>query len=54
MIMNGFLCFIGSKITLIFTNFENSKDQVYVFNYKDVKSCSNKDKLVKKAISYQI
>ena len=41
-------------VTLIFSNFENGKDQVYVFNYKDVKSCSDKNKLTKKSISYQI
>lgn len=44
----------GEYVTLIFKKFENGKDQVYVFNYKDVKSCSNKDTLLKKAISYQI
>ncbi|MFT6735503.1 MAG: hypothetical protein ACJAS9_003714 [Polaribacter sp.] len=44
----------GQHVTLIFSNFENNKDQIYVFNYKDVKSCSSKDKLIKKAVSYQI
>lgn len=44
----------GEYVTLIFSNFENRKDKIYVFNYKDVKSCSNKDKLIKKAVSYQI
>ena len=41
-------------ITLIFKQFENGKDQVHVFNYEDVKDCTNKDKLLKKAISYQL
>ncbi len=41
-------------VTLIFNNFENDKDQVYVFNYKDVKSCSDSKKLVKRSISYQL
>jgi len=41
-------------VTLIFNNFEDNKDQVYVFNYKDVKSCSDSNKLVKKSISYQL
>jgi len=44
----------GEHVTLIFSNFENNKDQIYVFNYKDVKSCSSKDKLIKKAVSYQM
>ena len=44
----------GEHVTLVFSNFKNNKDQIYVFNYKDVKSCSNKDKLIKKAVSYQI
>jgi len=41
-------------VTLIFSNFENGKDQVYVFNYKEVKSCSDSKKLAKRAISYQL
>ncbi|MGB0495963.1 MAG: hypothetical protein ACPGJI_06375 [Kangiellaceae bacterium] len=41
-------------VTLVFSNFAKNKDQIYVFNYKDVKSCSSKDKLLKKAVSYQI
>ncbi len=44
----------GEHVTLIFSNFENNKDQIYVFNYKDIKFCSSKDKLIKKAVSYQI
>jgi len=44
----------GEHVTLIFSKFENNKDQIYVFNYKDVKSCSSKDKLIKKAVSYQM
>lgn len=41
-------------ITLIFKNYQGEKDQVHVFNYDDVKDCSNKNKLLKKAISYQL
>ncbi len=44
----------NEHVTLIFKNYENDKDQVYVFNYNDVKSCSSKDKLLKKAVSYQL
>jgi len=44
----------NEHITLIFKRFENGKDQVHVFNYQDVKNCTNKDKLLKKAISYQL
>jgi len=41
-------------ITLIFGNYAGSKDQVYVFDFDDVRSCESKDKLLKQAISYQI
>lgn len=44
----------NEHITLIFKKFENDKDQVHVFNYSDVKNCSDKDKLLKKAVSYQL
>jgi len=41
-------------VTLIFENYEGKKDQVHVFKYKNVKSCNNKESLLKKAISYQL
>ena len=44
----------NEHITLIFKKFEDGKDQVHVFNYSDVKNCTSKDKLLKKAISYQL
>ena len=44
----------GEYVTLIFNGFDNGKDQVYVFNYKDVKACTSQEKLLKKAISYQL
>lgn len=44
----------NEHITLIFKKFENGKDQVHVFNYSDVKNCSDKNKLLKKAVSYQL
>ena len=44
----------GEHITLIFENFENGKDQIHVFDYEDVQDCSSKDKLLKKASSYQL
>ncbi len=44
----------NEHITLIFKNYENGKDQVHVFNYSAVKNCNDKDKLLKKAISYQL
>jgi len=44
----------GEYVTLIFDNYDNGKDQVYVFNYNHVRSCSDKDKLLKRAISYQL
>jgi len=44
----------GEHITLVFENFENGKDQIHVFDYKDVQDCANKEKLLKKATSYLI
>jgi len=44
----------GEHITLIFKNYHEGKNQVHVFNYNDVKDCSSKDKLLKKATSYQL
>ena len=41
-------------VTIIFKNFEDEKDQVYVFDYDDVKSCDSKEDLMKRAIAYQI
>jgi hypothetical protein len=41
-------------ITLIFENYSNNKDQVYVFNYDDVRSCDSAARLLKTAISYQL
>lgn len=41
-------------VTLIFKNYENNKDQVYVFDYDDVKSCDTSKDLVRNAISYQL
>ncbi|WP_196141151.1 hypothetical protein [Aliikangiella sp. G2MR2-5] len=40
-------------VTLIFENYENNKDQVYVFEYDDVKNCDSGRDLLKRAISYQ-
>jgi hypothetical protein len=44
----------GEHVTLIFTNYENSKDQVHVFEFDDVSDCTSKDKLVKSGVSYQL
>lgn len=44
----------SEHVTLIFSNFENKKDQVYVFDYDDISDCSSKDKLLKKAVAYQL
>jgi len=41
-------------ITLIFENFTDNKDQVYVFDYDDVRSCDKASKLLKSAVSYQL
>ncbi len=62
-LITGTLCDYGATlrslksneyITLIFENYANGKDQVHVFGYNEVKNCSNKDKLLQKAISYQL
>ena len=44
----------NEHVTLIFSSFENNKDQVYVFDYDDVSDCSSKDKLLKNAVAYQL
>jgi hypothetical protein len=41
-------------ITLVFENYANDNNQIHVFSFKDVESCSNKDNLLKKAVSYQL
>lgn len=41
-------------VTLIFSDYQDNKDQVYVFSSEAVKECSSKDKLIKQAISYQL
>jgi len=41
-------------VTLIFSGYDEGKDQIHVFNYNDVKNCKNKDALLKKAVSYQL
>jgi len=41
-------------ITLIFENFKSEKDLIQIFSFQDVKSCSNKDALVKKSIAYSL
>jgi len=41
-------------VTLIFKNYNDNKDQVYVFEFDDIKSCDSVDKMVKSAISYQL
>ncbi len=44
----------NEHVTLIFSNFEDNKDQVYVFDYDDISDCSSKDKLLKNAVAYQL
>ena len=44
----------SEHITLIFKDYHDGKDQVHVFSYNDVKNCSSKEKLLKKATSYQL
>ena len=41
-------------VTLIFSNYAKNKDQVYVFEYSDINDCTSKEKLLKRAISYQL
>lgn len=41
-------------ITLIFKNYSNNNDQVYVFNYNNVRNCSSGEKLLKSSISYHL
>ncbi|MBV1908806.1 MAG: hypothetical protein KUG78_05755 [Kangiellaceae bacterium] len=41
-------------VTLIFSNYQDNQDQIYVFDYRDVKSCESKDKLVGKAVTYRL
>jgi len=44
----------GEHFTLIFENYVAGKDQIYVFNSSDVKRCESTDKLLERAISYQL
>ena len=44
----------NEHVTLIFTNYANSKDQIHVFNSTDIKRCDSREKLLRKAISYQL
>ncbi|TQV89772.1 hypothetical protein [Aliikangiella coralliicola] len=44
----------NEHVTLVFSNYADNKDQVYVFEYSDVKNCDSKEKLLRKAISYQL
>ena len=41
-------------VTLIFTQYANNKDRVYVLSAKSVKNCDSKEQLLKHAINYQI
>jgi Skp family chaperone for outer membrane proteins len=41
-------------ITLIFENYSENKDQVYVFDFDDVRTCDSGSNLLKSAISYQL
>ncbi len=41
-------------VTIIFENYNDQQDQVYVFEYSDVKSCDSGKDLLKEAISYKI
>ena len=44
----------GEHVTIIFNNFNDNKDQVYVFNAIDVKRCEDSGRLLDRAISYQL
>lgn len=41
-------------VTVIFENYENNKDQVYVFDAKAVRSCDSSSNLLSSAISYKL
>ena len=41
-------------VTLIFEDYKDNRDQVYVFPFKEVESCKSVDKLTQAAISYQM
>lgn len=41
-------------VTIIFKNYVDDKDQVYVFENRDVKSCGSTKELLNSAISYQM
>jgi hypothetical protein len=41
-------------VTVIFKNYENNKDQIYVFNSKNVKSCDSAKNLMAQSINYQL
>lgn len=44
----------NEHVTLIFENFSEDRDQVYVFEYGDVASCTSSDQLMASAVSYQL
>jgi hypothetical protein len=41
-------------VTVVMQNFNDNLDQVYVFDYADVASCSSAEQLLQSAIAYQI
>ncbi len=41
-------------VTVVMQNFNGNLDQVYVFDYADVASCSSAEQLLESAIAYQI
>lgn len=44
----------GEHVTLIFENYAEDEDQVYVFDYQDLASCESADSLLASAIGYRI
>ncbi len=44
----------NEHVTLVLEDFNDNQDQVYVFDYADVASCSSAEQLLQSAIAYQI
>lgn len=44
----------GERVSLILENYADNRDQIYVFDYKDIASCTSSDKLMNSAIAYQM
>jgi hypothetical protein len=44
----------NEHVTVVMQNFNDNQDQVYVFDYADVASCSSVEELLQSAIAYRL